>query len=456
MSRESGTDYQFVETDSSTIVAALIESYERITGRTVQPASADRLFIAWVSDVMVQLRAQVNYAGNQNIPSRAVDENLDALGELFFNTERPQAKAATVNMRFTISEAQSTSILVPAGTRVTTASGNIVFATTKDAYIAIGDTTVDVEAQCEVEGDAGNGYAAGQLNTLVDIFSYYESCTNTEESAGGADEASDDEYYELMRASEDAYSTAGAKGSYVYWAKSVDVDIADVVAITPIETLTCTLPIYEKHAFKGSSHLVADTLVVYAHGSSTLAVQGTDYIADYADDLLTITLLPGGALYSATQIDIEIESAKAGYVYLYALMADGTKAGSAIKTLILNACNDATVRPLTDTVSVEDPNEVVYNIDITYYIPAVTTQSASAIEDAVDAAVAEYVAWQSGKLGRDINPSKLTSLLMATGIKRVVVTSPTYMALGDGSDDHTPDLAVLGTVNIVNGGYENE
>ena len=46
------------------------------------------------------------------------------------------------------------------------------------------------------------------------------------------------------------------------------------------------------------------------------------------------------------------------------------------------------------------------------------------------AAVQEYILWQR-KIGRDINPSKLVSLIMAAGAKRVDLTAPTYTQVGD-------------------------
>ena len=78
------TQYQFISTDTNTLVSALVSGYEKITGISVQPASPEKLFIQWVADIIIQERVQNNYTGNQNIPSRASGENLDALGELFY------------------------------------------------------------------------------------------------------------------------------------------------------------------------------------------------------------------------------------------------------------------------------------------------------------------------------------------------------------------------------------
>lgn len=372
--------YPFIPTDANALVSALVSGYERFTGASVQPASPEKLFIKWVADVLLQERALNNYTGNQNIPSRASGENLDALGELFYVTERPAAQPAVCSQRFHISQAQAAAILIPAGTRVTDASGALVWETVEDVYVGIGDTCADVQVRCQTPGVAGNGYAAGQLNTLIDLFDYYDHCENTTASDGGADEASDGEYYELMRASMDAYSTAGPQGGYIYHAKRVSTKIADVAANSPTP----------------------------------------------------------------------------GTVDLYVLMDDGTIAQPEIKNAVLAACSADTVRPLTDLVSVKDPETAAYDIAFTYYIPAESPLSPADIEAAVDAAVKQYVAWQCGRLGRDINPSYLIGLLMQTGIKRVDLTAPAFTVLRDGSNQDTPQVAAVGGITATNGGYEDE
>lgn len=227
------TEYQFVPTDTETLVATLVAAYEKITGVTVHPASPEKLFIQWVANIIVQERALTNYVGNQNIPSRAEGGNLDALGELFFLLKRPAAQAATTTMRFTISEAQTTSVLIPKGTRVTDASQSLFWATVADVYVAIGETSADVQAQCQTAGKVGNSYAVGQINTIVDVFDYYSACSNITESEDGSDAANDDDYYELMRSSMDGYSSAGARGGYEYFARQVSIEIGDVVANQP-------------------------------------------------------------------------------------------------------------------------------------------------------------------------------------------------------------------------------
>ena len=226
------TEHQFIPTDTGEVVALLTAIYEQITKTTVHPASPEKLFIQYMANIIIQERVLNNYTGNQNIPSRADGENLDALAQLMYLPQRPQAQAAGCMQRFHISEPQLSAILVPAGTRVTS-PGGLIWETVEDVYIDIGNTYADVQTRCQTVGAAGNGYTPGQLNTLVDIYDYYSATENLTTSDGGADAATDEEFYQLMRASMDAYSCAGARGSYEYFAQQVSTEIGDVIANSP-------------------------------------------------------------------------------------------------------------------------------------------------------------------------------------------------------------------------------
>lgn len=375
-------EYQFVSTDTDALVSELVAGYEKITKTTVRPASPEKLFIQWVASVILQERVWNNYTGNQNIPSRATGDNLDSLGELFYETNRPQAKPAVCTMRFHISEAQNTSILVPAGTRVTDNSGEIVWQTKQDAYVPIGETFVDVPVQCATSGVIGNGYAVGQITSLidVDVIDYYARCENITVSDDGADKANDEDYYTLMRTSMDGYSCAGARGAYIYIAKKVSTEIADVLP-------NCPAP---------------------------------------------------------------------GCVNIYLLMDDGSLATQEMKNAVLDACSAETARPLTDLVSVADAEQVRYNISFTYYIQRGVSKSATEIEAEVANAVQSYVSWQCGKFGRDIVPDRLREYLYGAGIKRITLNEPRFTVLRDGMDNTVPQVASVGEIEIINGGYEDE
>lgn len=460
MSRTS-EGYQFVDTDAAAITAQLVSLYEVMAGHGLSPASPEMLILRWVATVVIQERVLNNYTGQQNLASEALSENLDILGSILYGLVRPAAKPATATERFTISEAQGVPILIPAGTRVTDSEGELYFATTEDAYIPEGDTYIDLHVECQTPGVSGNGYVVGQLNQIVDVFDYYTACANITESADGSDEATDDEYYDLMVASLDGYSCAGAEGAYVYHAMKVSTEIADVKAVVPRRTVKVTKDVWThgsaKAAFIGAPSLLQNTLEVYTASGGTLATLDDDYTLSTSDDgLLTITLLSTGILYSRSTIYIEADYLEAGKVALYVLMNDGTIATTETKNAVLAACNAAEARPMTDTVEVRDPEAVTYNIDLTYYIPSNAATSSADIQEKVNQAVADYKAWQSERLGRDINPSHLISLLMQTGIKRVALTAPAFTVLHDGTDHSVPQIATCGTVTVTNGGFENE
>ena len=225
-------DISYVETDTETIVNTLIQGYEKIAGRTLYPADPARLFILWVADIIVQERVNIDFSAKQNIPRYAEGEYLDSLAELFKGAERLEPEKARTTLQYTLSIPLEVATTIPAGTRATP-DGEIVFATLEDLTIPAGQRTGSVEAECQIEGENGNGFIPGQINQPIDVFPYYESVENITESAGGADRESDAAFYERMRESVETYSTAGPLGGYEYFAKSASALIADVKATSP-------------------------------------------------------------------------------------------------------------------------------------------------------------------------------------------------------------------------------
>ena len=97
----------------------------------------------------------------------------------------------------------------------------------------------------------------------------------------------------------------------------------------------------------------------------------------------------------------------------------------------------------------EKSDAVSYDITLTYYTDVGTAEST--VKDAVTTAVNNYRLWQKSKIGRDINPSRLIADVMAVaGVKRVIVTAPTYTVLTG------VQVAQDKTVSVVLGGSEDE
>ena len=95
----STADHQFISTDVDELDALLCAGYEQFLGTPVRPGSPERLFISWIEDAILYERALNNHADNQNLPSRADGDNLDALAELFYLQQRPKPTAATCTKR---------------------------------------------------------------------------------------------------------------------------------------------------------------------------------------------------------------------------------------------------------------------------------------------------------------------------------------------------------------------
>jgi phage-related baseplate assembly protein len=140
----------------------------------------------------------------------------------------------------------------------------------------------------------------------------------------------------------------------------------------------------------------------------------------------------------------------AGEVNVVFVMADGSEPDETTINGLQAYLNDGAIRPMTDIVTVAAPTAVEYSINATYYINRSDSAQAVTIQEAVNRAVSDYVTWQRA-IGRDINPSKLTALIMAAGAKRVVVASPTYTVV-----DATSIPKLSGSPLVSYGGLEND
>lgn len=127
-------------------------------------------------------------------------------------------------------------------------------------------------------------------------------------------------------------------------------------------------------------------------------------------------------------IDVTVYSPSAGVVEIRPLLDGGKIPGQEVLDVVDSILNKDTVRPLTDQVQVKAPEPVSYDISLTYYSDRGASEST--VKDAVTQAITGYELWQSAKIGRDINPSRLIADVMSVpGVKRIVVASPVYTEL---------------------------
>ena len=80
-------------------------------------------------------------------------------------------------------------------------------------------------------------------------------------------------------------------------------------------------------------------------------------------------------------------------------------------------------RPVTDHLTLRGPDVVDYDIDLTYYINKNDANNEFKIKEAVEEVISQYFKWQE-TIGRDLNPDKLTELIIRAGAKRLEIVSP--------------------------------
>lgn len=368
-------DVDFVNKSVAEIVSEMVTTWETQMGRTMGKADPVRLMIGWEAMINAQLYTAINESAKLNVPRNAYGTYLDSLAELFYHgLSRLGAASATTTLRFTISQISEQDTVIPVGTRVTQ-DGTVYFATTDTTYIPAGALYADVPAECTVAGTIGNGYIPGALNVLVDNDAVVncQSVVNITTSEGGSAEESDEAFYERMRESMGAYSTAGPTDSYIYHAMSANPLVCGVRATSP----------------------------------------------------------------------------EPGIVEVYVMLQDGQVPGEEVLAQIQQYLSESTIRPLTDYVTVKAPTAREFCVEVLWYTQVNSGISREVLEERVMAAIETYVTWQTAEIGRDINPSYLTRLLMETGIKRVEVLQPVFTPIAE------TEVAVLSSADYTFGGEED-
>ena len=153
---------------------------------------------------------------------------------------------------------------------------------------------------------------------------------------------------------------------------------------------------------------------------------------------------------SALIADVKATSPEPGKVDVRVLLVGGALPEKEMLDTVADILSADNVRPLTDYVTVQAPETVEYDIDVTYYTQEGGALSDEVISENVAAAVQKFKTWQAERMGRDVNPSYLIQLLMEAGVKRVEVRSPAFTTVADNA------VAQIGETSIVNGGAESE
>lgn len=147
--------------------------------------------------------------------------------------------------------------------------------------------------------------------------------------------------------------------------------------------------------------------------------------------------------------DVEVYTPAPTEVVILFMLDNGVAPDGTIIASLENFLRSAVIRPLTDKVTVDAPEDVVYDLNMVYYINRSDESRASSIQMAVMEAVEEYKKWQR-KIGRDINPDELIRKVREAGAKRVVLSSFDFKSVLD------TQIAQVGSESITYGGLEND
>ncbi len=221
---------EFVSRDPQAITSEMIVWWEAQTGKTLQPAQIERLFINMLAYRETLLREQIQDAATQNLVDFARAPMLDYLAKLVGVVRLPAATARCV-ATFNLKNPATTQIVLAVGTQF--GNGQVGFVTTEQAIIGVGQTSATAAATCITAGAIGNGWQIGKLNEwLTDNFVDGLTVSNGSVPSGGADVESDAGLRERIFLAPEAYTNAGSRAAYQFFARSVSQTIIDVAVMT--------------------------------------------------------------------------------------------------------------------------------------------------------------------------------------------------------------------------------
>ncbi len=209
------------------------KAYFESTGqkKRLYPGDPVRIFLYSQALREFQLRVLIDDAAKQNLLKYARKDKLQHLGS-FSRTYLFDPKPATTKQKFFLSKARPTNEVISAGTRVSPGS-EIYFATNDDVVVPAGAQEITTDVTCLDEGTIGNGFTPGQINVLVDPIPWVAKVENIEESQGGADEESTENYRERIHLAPEGFSVAGPEGAYEYFARKYSSLVGDIKITSP-------------------------------------------------------------------------------------------------------------------------------------------------------------------------------------------------------------------------------
>ncbi len=140
---------------------------------------------------------------------------------------------------------------------------------------------------------------------------------------------------------------------------------------------------------------------------------------------------------------VSVTSPEPGHVDVRFLLEGGELPDAGLAARVLAHLSAETVRPLTDFLTVAAPDEHPYAVRGRWYLTRSEGARLASVTSAVGAALERYRLWQRSRPGRDINPTRLISLLEQAGVKRVELDEPSFTRLAPTEVARETDMELL-------------
>ena len=232
----------FIERDPEKIEQEWIALFEEKTGKVLQPAQIERLYVDIGAYRETVIRMKIQEAAKKNLLTYAPLTVLEHIGQPLGVTKLLQ-KCSKTTLKFSLDEVLEFDFLIKQGSEVETKDGLFIFQTTENAILKAGKSFVCVEAICETPGSSSNNYIIGSINNLITPLSYISKVENITISSGGADEEGAESLRERIRQAPEKFSNAGSKGAYRYHTYSAHQNIIDAAIISPSPGVVCVYPL---------------------------------------------------------------------------------------------------------------------------------------------------------------------------------------------------------------------
>ena len=285
----------FIERDPEQITKEWISLFEEKTGKILQPAQIEMLYVNIGAYRETVLRMKIQEAAKKNLLSYAPLDVLEHIGEPL-GVHKLLANCSKTTMRFSLEEHLDFDFTIPQFTEVESKDGLFIFQTTESKTIKSGELYVDIEAVCETPGSSSNNYKTGTINNLITPLSYIENIENITITSGGADDEDADALRDRIRQAPEKFSNAGSKGAYIYHTLSAHQSIIDVEVTSPSPGIVNVFPLTEngcpsdeiikivqKHLDSEKIRPLTDFVQVIPPESIVFSISATLILYSYAD-----------------------------------------------------------------------------------------------------------------------------------------------------------------------------